>query len=161
MSSLPASLLAVSVCLLLSGCKQTPAVDVRAEADSLRSIETQWAEANKAKDFDRIVSFAAPNIVLMNANQPLAAGREALRRAAETWLADTLVSKTYVGTIDEIEVAASGDLAYTRGTNRYSRSTPNGPVEEAEKWVTIYKKIDGKWKAILDIYNSDKPGSSF
>jgi hypothetical protein len=115
MSSLPASLVAVFVCLLLTGCKQTPAVDIRAEADSLRSIETQWAEANKAKDFDRIVSFAAPNIVLMNANQPLAAGREALRRA----------------------------------------------VEEAEKWVTIYKKIDGKWKAILDIYNSDKPATSF
>ena len=53
-------------------------------------------------------------------------------------------------------VAASGDIGYTGGSNHYNKTTPKGLVDSSEKWVTIYKKIDGKWKAILDIANSDK-----
>jgi hypothetical protein len=30
-------------------------------------------------------------------------------------------------------------------------------MEETDKWVTIYRKINGEWKAIVDIWNSDTP----
>jgi hypothetical protein len=26
-----------------------------------------------------------------------------------------------------------------------------------KQWVTIYKKIDGKWRVIVDMYKSDTP----
>ena len=35
--------------------------------------------------------------------------------------------------------------------------TPNGIIEEVDKGVDIWRKIDGKWKAVLTIWNSNKP----
>jgi ketosteroid isomerase-like protein len=150
-------MLLASVCFFLIGCTRTPAVDTRAEADALRNIEAQWAAAAKARDIDKIVGFYASDAVHMDPNVPVFVGHQAIHKALESWLADTLVSKTLSNTVDAVEVSASGDLAYTRGTSRYSRNTSKGLVDEMEKWVTIYKKIDGKWKAIVDIGNSDKP----
>jgi len=137
--------------LSLVGCAQKPPVDIRAEAEALRSIEAQWTAANKARDIDRVLSIVAPDIAFMYANSPSGVGLEAFRKSTESWLADTAVSRTYSCTVDTVEVAASGDLAYTRGTNWYSETTPKGLVAKSDKWVTVYKKIDGKWKAIIDI----------
>jgi uncharacterized protein (TIGR02246 family) len=144
-------------CPFLIGRTQTPTVDTRAEADAIRSIEALWDAAEKARDIDKIVGLTAPDIVVMDANAPTSVGHQALRKSYESWFADTLHSSTYSQAVDAVEVSASGDLAYDRGTSRYSHNTPKGVVDEMEKWVTIYKKIDGKWKVIVNIYNSDKP----
>ncbi len=56
-----------------------------------------------------------------------------------------------------IEVSNSGDLAYTRGTQRLDYITLDGTVEEVSKWIAIWKKIDGEWKAIVVIGNQDNP----
>jgi ketosteroid isomerase-like protein len=64
---------------------------------------------------------------------------------------------TYSGTIDAIEVSASGDLAYARGHDKISLRTSEGIVIEAGKWVDIYKKLDGEWKVVVSIGNIDKP----
>ncbi len=150
-------MLSASVCFFLIGCTRTPAVDTRAEANALRDIDAQWLTAARARDIDKIVSLYAPEAVTMDPNAPVSVGHQAIRKAYESWLADTLVSYTLSDAVDTVEVSASGDLAYTRGTQRYSHNTPKGLVDEMGKWVTVYKKIDGKWKAIVDIANSDKP----
>jgi ketosteroid isomerase-like protein len=98
-------------CLFLIGCRQTPAVDTRAEADAIRSIEAQWDAAEKARDIDKIVSLTAPDIVVMDANAPTSVGHQALRKSYESWFADTLHSSTYSQAVDAVEVSASGDLA--------------------------------------------------
>ena len=144
-------------CIFLIGCTQTPPVDTRAEADAIRNIAAQWAVATKARDIDKIVSLYSPDIVIMDANVPLSVGHKALNKTYESWLTDTLISKTLLDEIDAVEVSSSGDLAYARGTSRFRQNTPKGIVDEMNKWVSIYKKIDGKWRIIVDISNSDKP----
>jgi ketosteroid isomerase-like protein len=66
----------------------------------------------------------------------------------------TFLWDTYSATIDKIEVAASGDLAYVRGITRMKIKTPDGLTEYTARWVEIWKKIDGQWKAALAIANS-------
>jgi ketosteroid isomerase-like protein len=83
-------------------------------------------------------------------------GHQAIRQTLQTWLADTVEFETSSGTIDAVEVAASGDLAYARGSGRFSQNTPSGLVECSEKWVAVYRKMDGRWKIIVDIINNDK-----
>ena len=144
-------------CILLIGCTQTAPVDTRAEAESLRNIEAQWLAATKAKEIDRIVDLYANEGVAMDANAPLFVGHDAIRQALETWLADTTICRTFTSTVEAVEVSASGDLAYTRGTMRYSHNTSEGVVDEMGKWVTIYKKIDGNWKVVADASVLDTP----
>ena len=127
-------------------------------ADAIRNIEDQWAAANKAKDINKAVSFFASDAVVMEPNMPISVGIEAIRKSQESWFSDTTVLyNTFTATIDTIEVSASGDLGYARGTMHYSLKTPNGPVEYVDKFIDIYKKIDGEWKCTVGIWNSDKP----
>jgi len=141
-------------CVAFIGCDRTPAVDTRAEADAIRDLDRQWQAAVDARDFDKILSFYAPDAVEMSANAPIIVGREAIGKWFESWLTDTTVSNTFAPEV--IEVAASGDLAYDRGTYRFTQHTPKGRVEDLGKYLLIWKKINGQWKALADISNSDK-----
>ena len=82
---------------------------------------------------------------------------DAIRNIEAQWLADTLVCKTLSETVDTVDVSASGDLAYIRGTIRFSYNSPKGVVGNVGTRVAIYKKIDGQWRVTVDISNSDKP----
>lgn len=147
--------------MMITACDpktKTSSVDTRAEADSIRMLEEQWSMAIKVSDIDKIVSFYATDAVTMSANMPISIGIEAIRKTEESSFSDTTyLFKTYSSTIDNIEVSVSGDLAYTRGVDRVSQNTTKGPSEEVGKWVDIWKKVDGKWKVIVSIWNNDKP----
>lgn len=48
----------------------------------------------------------------------------------------------------------AGDLAYGRG--RYSLQLPSGERDHG-KYVVVYRRHgDGAWRAVVDIYNSDR-----
>ncbi|MBG0858669.1 MAG: nuclear transport factor 2 family protein [Bacteroidales bacterium] len=145
--------------IMITACQpKTVSIDLKAEADSIRSIEDQWTIALKEKNTDKIMSFYATDGVSMRPNKPILIGFEAIREAQVSIFADTtLLWDTYSGTVDTVEVSDSGDLAYTRGNDRISRKTPNGPVEEAGKWLDVWKKIDGEWKCIVSAGNSNNP----
>ena len=144
--------------IILIGCNRTPKVDTLAEANAIRNLENQWTAAIQTSDIGKFVSFFASDAVGMGANMPITIGLQAIRKEQESMFSDTtLLFKTYSGTIDIIEVSASGDLAYVRGTQRLSIKTPNGLVEFVGKWLDIWKKIDGEWKVIVNIWNSDMP----
>jgi len=57
-------------------------------------------------------------------------------------------------------VAKSGELGYLYGTYSLAIKDLKGgpPIHDAGKLVEIWKKqADGKWKCIVDTYNSDLP----
>jgi ketosteroid isomerase-like protein len=148
----------ISVYIILTACNQSPVVDIRTEAEAINKIEDQWTAAIKVKDIDRILSIFATEAVVMNANTPACFGLQSIRKSLESWFSDaTIYHNTSTSAIDTIEVSASGELAYVRGNSQLSISTPKGIVEEKDKWITIYRKINGEWKAIVDIWNSDEP----
>ncbi|WP_262689632.1 YybH family protein [Kordiimonas aestuarii] len=55
------------------------------------------------------------------------------------------------------KIAASGDLAYTWGTYVFSMVRDGQRRESHGKYITIWEKRDGEWKAILDGGNTS-PG---
>lgn len=143
---------------VLAGCNRTPVIDIRAETQTIKNIEDQWTAAIVAKDIDKILDIFVPEAVIMNANVPACSGFQAILESQESWFADTtILHNTFKSAIDTIEVSASGDLAFVRGNSRLSIKTTVGLIEETDKWVTIYRKVNGEWKAIVDIWNSDMP----
>ena len=91
----------------------------------------------------------------MQPNAPAIVGLPAIRAWFETGLLQPGISNFFEA--DTIEVAVSGDLAYDRGTYRFAMETPNGRVEDIGKYLMIWKRIDGEWKVVVDISNSDQP----
>ncbi len=154
MSFLKALVLIFALSAVVTGCSQTKVVDVEAENAAIRELGRQWRDAVTANDFDAILGFYAETAMEMPANTPIADGHQAIRAWYESWLTAEV---TNIWTTEVIEVTASGDLAYERGTYNFSMNTPDGPIEDVGKYVLIWKKIDGKWKAVADISNSDLP----
>ncbi len=153
--SVPKTLvLLLALSAVVAGCSQTEVVDVEAESAAIRELGRQWRDAVTANDFDAILSFYAETAMEMPANSPIAYGHQAIRAWYESWLTAEVIN---IWTTEVIEVAASGDLAYERGTYNFSMDTPDGPIKDVGKYVLIWKKIDGKWKAVADISNSDLP----
>jgi ketosteroid isomerase-like protein len=139
--------------LLLCGCDRQSAGDPRAEAEAIQERSHQWTSAIVSRDVDGILQCYAPDAVQMQSGFPALVGHDAIRAWYRTWITDTTLS--YSASTIGIEVAASLDLAYERGTYSFSESIPNGRVKEVGKYVTIWRKIQGKWKAVVDTGTPD------
>ena len=60
----------------------------------------------------------------------------------------------------KVDVASSGDLAYTRGAYTMTATDPatKKPMNDHGSYVTTYRKqADGSWKAVMDIATSEVP----
>ena len=148
-------LLVAPVVTLSLGCWRATQVDLQAEAATIHALSRQWQAAVNARDLDACLEFYAPGAVEMQPNSPAIMGLPAIRAWFETGLLQPGITNSFAP--DTIEVAASGDLAYDRGTYRFAMETPSGRVEDVGKYLMIWRKIDGEWKVEVDISNSDQP----
>jgi uncharacterized protein (TIGR02246 family) len=153
---------AVSVAILtagglVGGCGVGMHLGESGEAVELRKLDEQWSAAAAKNDLEATLSFYADDAVVLPGNAPIAADNKAIR---EVW-AGMLGPGTAVSwKVTKVEVAKSGELGYLYGTYELTMKDPKGgpPEQDKGKLVEIWRKQpDGKWKCIVDTYNSDKP----
>jgi len=54
------------------------------------------------------------------------------------------------------DVSAAGDLGYTAGAYELTVNDATGkPTTEKGKYVTVWKKVNGQWMVVRDIFNAD------
>jgi ketosteroid isomerase-like protein len=84
-------------------------------------------------------------------------GKDAIRKYVSDAFATPGFSITWQ--TDKVEVAQSGDLAYSTGTDRMSLNGPDGKsVTEESRGVAIWKKQpDGSWKCVVDVMSPAAP----
>ncbi|MDH3285377.1 MAG: nuclear transport factor 2 family protein [Acidobacteriota bacterium] len=147
-----AASLFLSACLLIGCVPPEPAattVDVAAEARAIRDQSAQWLEWARAKD----AAAVAEGMFLEDAETifdgKIHRGRVAILADMEKNQAENPDS-TISWSTTRVEVAASGDLAFERGSWTYD---PDGdgekPVESGE-YATFWKKVDGVWRCAVD-----------
>ena len=126
-----------------------------ADAAAIQALDEQWSSTAARNDLEGTVAFYADDAVLLPPNAPIATDRKSIR---ESW-AGLLGPNTAVSwKVSKVEVAKSGELGYLYGTYSLSIQDPKGgpSVRDTGKLVEIWKKqVDGKWKCIVDTYNSD------
>jgi uncharacterized protein (TIGR02246 family) len=143
---------------VLLGCSRAPNVNVKAEEDAIRKLEADWTVINQKRDIAKVMEMYAPDAIIMAPGQKVASGLETIRKQFESMFADTnMLWDTFSWTSEKVEVSTSGDLAYIKGSNTLKMKTTKGVIEESDKGVDIWRKIDGKWKAVLTIWNGDEP----
>jgi ketosteroid isomerase-like protein len=148
-------ILTLALCVPLAACNQpgatgnntaAPATDTAA-ADAVKAAEDELLAGFKAKDAKRIVAAYAPDAEIM---APFAPPHGAADAAGD--LKDPAFALDFTRT--KTDVAASGDLAYTRGTFSITYTNPatKKPENMSGNYVTVFKKqADGSWKAVQDI----------
>lgn len=143
----------VAAAAILGACERR--TDVVAEAAAIRAADEAWVAAAQRGDVDAIVAFYAEDGAFMAPGAEAAVGREAVREAWVALLAIPGLEVTFGPT--EIVVAQSGDIAYDIGTYRLAMDTPGGRAEDHGKYLVVWKKVDGQWRAAADMFNSNLP----
>lgn len=129
--------------------------DAKGDEASVRVLEETWLKAYNAADVDVLVALYADDAVLAPPGAPSARGKAAIRAfyAKETAeLAKAGVKLVMGGPPD---LAVSGIVAWDFGT--FVAKDKGGTTIDAGKYVTAYKKVDGRWLIARDTWNSDGP----
>jgi uncharacterized protein (TIGR02246 family) len=144
--------------LALCGTACTQADTRAADEAAIRDLDAQWSKASMAHSLDSTVSYYADTASLLPPNAPLATTREAIRASWAPLVAQNAAT-SWQST--KVEVARSGDLAYSIGTYNLVINGPKAKVTtDHGKFVEVWKKQpDGKWKVAADIYNSSVPNA--
>ena len=146
-----------AIALTMTACNQTPDTH-DADVKAIQDNEAQWNQEYAAKDNDKIVAHYADDAILMVPGTPSSSGKEAIRAALKEMVADPALSLQFHAT--KVEVAKSGDVAYTQGTYTMTLTDPKTKqvINDHGSYVTTYRKQpDGTWKAVADIATSEVP----
>jgi uncharacterized protein (TIGR02246 family) len=147
-----------ALAMALAACNQAMPDTRDADAKALRDDETQWNQDWASKDVEKLIGHYADNAVLMAPGMPSSGGKDAIRKTLQMFLSDPAVSLKFQAA--RVEVAKSGDIAYTQGSYTLTMTDPNTKqvANDHGSYVTTYaKQADGRWKAVADIATSEVP----
>jgi ketosteroid isomerase-like protein len=139
----------------LGGCNQQPAAqaaDTKAIADQIRQGEAQWVKDYQAHDVGKALAHYAPDAALMPSGMKRMTDTKSIEAGLKGLIGDPNFQLNFAP--EKVEVAASGDLAYSRGTYTLRMTDPKTkqPMTETGSYITTYKKqTDGSWKAEDDM----------
>lgn len=144
------SKLVVAAALTLCACSEQPArTDTAAAEQQLQQQEERLREAYKERDAAAIASIYADDAALARPGENLARGRESIDEATGALASDP--NLTIAFSANRMQVADSGDLAYTRGRYMMTSTNPatRAPQETSGHYLTVWqKRPDGGWKAV-------------
>ena len=166
------SLLLISVAaLLLPACQAqekpanssveangTAVADANAEEQAIRGQVDRWLQLVKAKDAAAIAELYAEDGAVMPPGAPIGKGRAAIQKTWASMMQTPGFDLTFVP--EQIIVSSSGDMALDRGTYKLAIAPGGKPQTDTGKYVVVWRKIGGEWKAAADIFNSDLPAGS-
>ena len=132
------------------------AVNRYAEEADLKATDIAWSAAAGTKNADAVAGFMTNDGATLPPSEPIAKGTEAVKKgwAGILSLKDVEISWQP----SSVQVADSGEIGYTSGTYTLAFTDPKGAkANDTGKYLEVWKKVDGKWKCHLDMYNSDIP----
>jgi ketosteroid isomerase-like protein/quercetin dioxygenase-like cupin family protein len=135
--------------VFLAGCAR---VNVEEEQNALLAVDREWSQT--MKEPDKFLSYFADDATIYAPGAPMVTGADARRQMITEMAAAPGFAMSWTAT--KAVVAGSADIGYTAGT--YEMTTAGGT--EKGKYVTTWKKENGTWKAVEDIFNADAAPAS-
>ncbi|WP_051531316.1 YybH family protein [Sphingomonas sp. URHD0057] len=142
--------------LALTGChhrewKDHHHADASKIAADIKAQEVQWEKDYASKNPDALASHYADNGALGSPGAALATDSGARRKEMDSLTSDPNLKLSFAS--DVVEVARSGDLAYSRGhySLQMTDAATKQPATSTGTYITVWKpQSDGKWKAVED-----------
>ena len=152
-----AVIVVTGIMILACGCSIGTTDTRAADEKAIRDTEAAWSKTAASKDLEGFVSYYSDDAAVLPPNGPICTSKGSTRAALRPMFEAPGFSLSFQAT--KVEVARGGDIGYSYGTYSSTMNDPKGkPVEDKGKYVTVYRKqADGKWKAIVDTFNSDLP----
>ncbi|HEX8241799.1 MAG TPA: DUF4440 domain-containing protein [Allosphingosinicella sp.] len=127
-------------------------VDREALAAQIRTLEARRVEDWASRDVERIASHYAPGASVILPCQPRVIGAARIRARIANMIGDSHLQLRFDP--DRVQVAASGDLAYSVGTYVIRGIHPASGQRGLEigNYLTVYRhQRDGSWMVVDDV----------
>lgn len=116
-----------------------------AAAQEIRGWIDKWRKAVSAKDVDSVMELYTDDVVAYDVVPPLEYVGKAAYRADYQQFFSQYESDLHVETRD-LQVGASGELAYATGLQMISGTLKHGGKSGAwVRFTSLYRKVDAKW----------------
>lgn len=119
-------------------------------AEHILELERINSELLSKGDVDQMMEYMAEDVKLLNPGEKLLVGnhheKEGLEAARDTEGLEMSFEPTGA------EISSSGDMGFAYG--EISMKLPDGS-RQTEKYVTIWRKNQGKWKVVLQARNTN------
>lgn len=149
--------------LILASCKpasdsnsasaEAPKMDMAQLKAEIQAVETAWATAQNAKDINALMAMYADDAISMADGAPSLNGKAAIQVWQEAEFAKAPAGLNSAYTVQD--VYGDGETVTEVGTG--ITKDASGAVVRTGKYIAIWKKVDGKYICIREIYNSDTP----
>lgn len=147
--------------LMIASCKpatdsnattaEAPKVDLAQVKAEIQAVETAWATAQNAKDINALMAMYADDAISMTDGAPSLNGKAAIKTYQEAEFAKAPEGLNSSYTVQD--VYGDGETVTEVGTG--VTKDASGAVVRTGKYVAIWKKMDGKYLCIREIYNND------
>ena len=145
----PMALAALAIAVLATTARSQTKDEI-----AIRAASDQWQKDIASQNVAAITALHTPDAVVMLSHSPLVKGQAAIGAVyGEMVKTPGLVLHWTPTKIEQ----ASPTVATEYGTYTESYDSPNGKMTDAGNYVTIWHKINGKWRVALDAPNTTSP----
>lgn len=141
--------------ILMAGCGGGE-VDLEAEGVALMKLSRDWSTLVGKGDMNAALDVWAKDAVVMPPGMAIFQGRDSIQEYVEkaAQIPGFRISWEPV----TVHVSECGDMAYMIERNVITMSDSLGnPVTTHGKVVTVWRKVGGSWKNVVDIWNEALP----
>jgi len=126
------------------------------DEQTIRSADREWSSSAKISSLDKFLSFYADDATVLPFNAPLVTGKENIRQFFTQLFSKPGFAVTFAPT--KVQVSKSRDMAYEIGTAQLTLNDAQGQSSTTPaKYVVVWRKeATHTWKAVADIFNTDK-----
>ena len=115
------------------------------------AIEKSWDTYFNSGDLDSLLNLYADDAIRLPNNQTIISGKEAIKKEME--IEQTKLKKGYTNTSETTDVF--GDENTVTEVGRTIRKDASGNVKSIGKYMTIWKKVNGKFVTAREMWNDD------
>lgn len=149
----------LNVMLLLVSCKKEEAVvvasiDINQIKEEIQAKENEFAEVYNSGVMKKIGYFAEDAITFPQNSEPIS-GKEAIIKYLKTHMDSVAQGRKVSFTTNEVFVANDGAQVVETGYYKITDST--NTIVNSGNYMTLFKKIDGKYYSFRDMSTSDLP----
>ena len=115
------------------------------------AIEKSWDTYFNSGDLDNLLNLYADDAIRLPNNQTIISGKEAIKKEME--IEQTNLKKGYTNTSETTDVF--GDENTVTEVGKTIRKDASGKVKSTGKYMTIWKKVNGKFVTAREMWNDD------
>ena len=134
------------IALAIAAIAQTAAGQT-SDQRAIRAASDAWQRYVATRNVDSIVALHTPDAVVLPSNAPPIKGSTAIRSGLTEMIKTPGLKLHRIPTRIEVTSPAT---ATEYGTYTESYDTPGGKRGEAGNYVTIWRKVNGRWRVALD-----------